>query len=48
MGHSLTTNMQYSKNMGVQRLNKQPVNEPAKVEQPIIKRNERRAKTNYS
>ena len=48
MGHSLSTNMQYSKNMGVQRLNKQPVNEPAKVEQPIIKRNERRAKTNYS
>ena len=40
--------MQYSKNMGVQRLNKQPVNEPAKVEQPIIKRNERRSKTNYS
>ena len=34
MGHSLTTNMQYSKNMGVKRLNKEPVNKPAKFETP--------------
>ena len=34
MGHSLTTNMQYSKNMGVKRLNQAPVNEPAKIETP--------------
>ena len=34
MGHSLHTNMQYSKNMGVKRLNKEPVNEPATVERP--------------
>ena len=34
MGHSLTTNMQYSKNMGVKRLNQEPVNEPAKFETP--------------
>ena len=34
MGHSLSTNMQYSKNMGVQRLNKQPVNTPATIEPP--------------
>ena len=34
MGHSLTTNMQYSKNMGVKRLNQAPVNEPAKFETP--------------
>ena len=43
MGHSLTTNLQYSKNMGVKRLNKTPVNEPVKVEKPPIKRNDRRA-----
>ena len=34
MGHSLHTNMQYSKNMGVKRLNQKPVNEPAIVERP--------------
>jgi hypothetical protein len=34
MGHSLTTNMQYSKNMGVQRLNQEPVNEPTKFGTP--------------
>ena len=34
MAHSLTTNMQYSKNMGVKRLNQAPVNEPAKFETP--------------
>jgi hypothetical protein len=34
MGHSLTTNMQYSLNMGVKRLNQEPINEPAKIETP--------------
>lgn len=34
MGHSLHTNMQYSKSMGVKRLNQKPVNEPAKFETP--------------
>ena len=34
MAHSLHTNMQYSKNMGVKRLDKNPVNEPAKIETP--------------
>ena len=42
MGHSLHTNMQYSKNMGLKRLDKTPVNEPSKVEKPTTKRNERR------
>ncbi len=45
MGHSLATNMQYSKHMGVKRLNKNPVNEPVKVEKPTIKRNEKRSTT---
>jgi hypothetical protein len=45
MGHSLHTNMQYSKSMGVKRLNKNPVNEPAKVEKPTIKRNDKRSTT---
>ena len=34
MGHSLHTNMQYSKNMGVKRLNKEPVDKPATFETP--------------
>jgi hypothetical protein len=34
MGHSLYTNMQYSKSMGVKRLDKEPINEPAKIETP--------------
>ena len=34
MGHSLHTNMQYSKNMGVKRLNKEPADEPATFERP--------------
>ena len=42
MGHSLSTNLQYSKNMGVKRLNKPPINEPTQIETPKIKRNERR------
>ena len=42
MGHSLSTNLQYSKNMGVKRLNNPPINEPAPIETPKIKRNERR------
>jgi hypothetical protein len=37
--------MQYSKNVGVKRLNKNPVNEPATVEPPIIKRKEKRCTT---
>ena len=45
MGHSLATNMQYSKHMGVKRLNKNPVNEPVKVEKSTIKRNEKRSTT---
>ena len=45
MGHSLSTNMQYSKHIGVKRLNKNPVNEPAKVEKPTIKRNDKRSTT---
>jgi hypothetical protein len=37
MGHSLTTNMQYSKNMGVQRLNKNQLMNLLKLKnQPII------------
>jgi hypothetical protein len=43
MGHSLSTNLQYSKNIGVKRLNKTPVNEPVKVEQPTVKQNEKRS-----
>ena len=43
MGHDLSTNMQYSKHIGVKRLNKNPANEPAKVEKSIIKRNEKRS-----
>jgi hypothetical protein len=34
MGHSLSTNMQYSKNIGVKRLNKEPINEPVIFETP--------------
>jgi hypothetical protein len=44
MGHSLLVNMQYSKNMGVQRLNKNPVNEPSKVEKTELKRSARISK----
>ncbi len=32
MKHSLTTTMRYSKNMGVKRLNQEPVNEPATLD----------------
>ncbi len=46
MGHSLLVNLQYSKNMGVQRLNKQPVNTPALVEKPELKRSARISKLN--
>jgi integrase len=45
MGHSLMTNMQYSKNMGVKRQNKQPTSEPAIIKQPTIKRNTKRSTT---
>ncbi len=41
MGDSLSNNMQFSKNMGVQRLNKNPVNEPSTVEKPELKRSVR-------
>jgi hypothetical protein len=30
------TNMQYSKNMGVQRLNKQPTSTPVTIEKPEL------------
>ena len=43
MGHSLTTNLQYSKNMGVKRLNKPPTTTPVKVEEPTVKKNEKRS-----
>jgi hypothetical protein len=42
MGHSLSTNLQYSKNIGVKRLNKQPTTTPIKVEEPTVKQNEKR------
>ena len=42
MGHSLLVNLQYSKNMGVQRLNAQPTTTPATVTPPTIQRNTRR------
>ena len=42
MGHSLGTNLQYSKNIGVQRLNKPPTTTPVPVETPTIKRNNKR------
>ena len=42
MGHSVITNMQYSKNVGVQRLNKLPTTTPTTVETPTIKRNNKR------
>jgi hypothetical protein len=43
MGHSLSTNLQYSKNIGVKSLNKQPTTTPVKVEQPTVKQNEKRS-----
>ena len=42
MGHQLTTHLQYSKNIGVQRLNKTPTTTPKEVEKPTIKRNDKR------
>ena len=42
MGHSLMTNMQYSLNMGVERLNAQPTTTPVTVTPPTVKRNTRR------
>ena len=55
MGHQLSTHLQYSKNMGVQRLKKdgkQPITTtPKPVEKPEIRRNPPRgakAKTNYN
>jgi hypothetical protein len=39
MGHSLSTNLQYSKNIGVKRLNKPPTTTPIKVEEPTVKQN---------
>jgi hypothetical protein len=44
MGHSLLVNMQYSKNMGVQRLNQQPTSTPATIEKPELKRSARLSK----
>ena len=44
MGHSLLVNMQYSKNMGVQRLNQQPTTTPATIEKPELKRSARLSK----
>ena len=44
MGHSLSTHMQYSKHVGVQRLNQQPVNTPAPVQKPELKRSARISK----
>jgi hypothetical protein len=43
MGHSLLVNMQYSKNMGVQRLNAQPTTTPATVTPPEVKKNDKRS-----
>ena len=45
MGHSLSTHMQYSKHVGVQRLNQQPTTTPATIEKPTIKRNKKRSTT---
>jgi hypothetical protein len=42
MGHSLLVNLQYSKNMGVQRLNAQPTTTPATVTPPEVKKNDKR------
>ncbi len=44
MGHSLLVNMQYSKNMGVQRLNQQPTTTPATIKKPELKRSARLSK----
>jgi hypothetical protein len=43
MGHSLLVNLQYSKNMGVQRLNAQPTTTPATVTPPEVKKNDKRS-----
>ena len=43
MGHQLTTHLQYSKSIGVQRLNKTPTTTPNEIEKPTIKRNEKRS-----
>jgi hypothetical protein len=43
MGHQLTTHLQYSKNIGVKRLNKPPTTTPIKVEEPTVKQNEKRS-----
>jgi hypothetical protein len=44
MGHSLATHMQYSKHVGVQRLNQQPTTTPAPVQKPELKRSARISK----
>ena len=43
MGHQLSTHLQYSKNMGLKRLNKQLTTTPTPIEKPIINRNSKRS-----
>jgi len=45
MGHSLLTNLQYSLNMGVERLNAQPTTTPATVTPPTKRKNAPRSTT---
>jgi hypothetical protein len=43
MGHQLTTHLQYSKNIGLKRLNKQLTTTPTPIKPPIINRNLKRS-----
>jgi hypothetical protein len=48
MRHSLSTHMQYSKHISVQRLNQQPTTISATVEKPTIKQTEKRSTAKIS